>query len=333
MTMSVGLGRVVNDPTASVLVRKALGALSTPALIVTDQGITIDDDGRIAVKLNPNGGLSQDEDGLAIVADGGDGSIMGLTGQFIAPDDWIGVDVRMTVPESTVVDTAWSYYCGDMVLGVLTTVDYQYGYYAGPMTIGVNRIAAFVSEVATPPVGPPIRWNAYLSGTAWNYFNGAVGIGVDEPASKLHVQAASEQARFGDSATDYLSINVSGGVVELDAHSTAYASANVIIRGHGTGGLVINSGDSIQFVVTGGAAAGACPINLDGTSQYIYLTVSNCANGDQCFATPDGVPSVGILSWSACIYAANTVEIRVRTANIGGTDTRVWRTTVIRFSP
>lgn len=64
MTMSVGLARIVNDPTASVLVRKALGALSTPGLLVYDTGLSIDDTGRIILKLKGDGGLVQDEDGL-----------------------------------------------------------------------------------------------------------------------------------------------------------------------------------------------------------------------------------------------------------------------------
>lgn len=64
MTMSVGLARIIVDPTAGVLTRKALGALSTPGLLVHDTGLSIDDDGRIYIKLKPDGGLIQDEDGL-----------------------------------------------------------------------------------------------------------------------------------------------------------------------------------------------------------------------------------------------------------------------------
>lgn len=64
MTMSVGLARIVNDPSASVLVRKALGALSTPGLLVYDTSLTIDDTGRLALRLKEGGGLIQDEDGL-----------------------------------------------------------------------------------------------------------------------------------------------------------------------------------------------------------------------------------------------------------------------------
>lgn len=64
MTMSVGLGKIQNDPKASVLTRKALGALSTPGLLVHDTGLSIDGEGRIYIKLKADGGLLQDDDGL-----------------------------------------------------------------------------------------------------------------------------------------------------------------------------------------------------------------------------------------------------------------------------
>lgn len=68
MTMSVGLARIINDPDASVLTRKALGALSNPVLVVTDKGVTINDDGLIALKLKPGGGLTEDATGLSAAA-------------------------------------------------------------------------------------------------------------------------------------------------------------------------------------------------------------------------------------------------------------------------
>lgn len=66
MTMSVGLGRIINDPDASTIIRKALGVLSTPGLLVHDKGLSIDDSGRIIVQLKPDGGLTEDEHGLSL---------------------------------------------------------------------------------------------------------------------------------------------------------------------------------------------------------------------------------------------------------------------------
>ncbi len=65
--MSVGLGKIINDPTASIRTRKALGRLSTPGLLVTDQGLTIDDDGRMALRVKPSAGLTEDATGLSAV--------------------------------------------------------------------------------------------------------------------------------------------------------------------------------------------------------------------------------------------------------------------------
>lgn len=65
MTMSVGLARITVDSTVSnPLVRKMMGALSKPGLLVHDTGLSIDDDGRIIIKLSPESGLAQDETGL-----------------------------------------------------------------------------------------------------------------------------------------------------------------------------------------------------------------------------------------------------------------------------
>lgn len=92
MTMSVGLARIITDPTASVLVRKALGALSTPGLLVYDDALTIDDTGRIVLRLHPDGGLSKSENGLAIdsVIDPPDTSILvgvGIDSHWDLPTD------------------------------------------------------------------------------------------------------------------------------------------------------------------------------------------------------------------------------------------------------
>lgn len=66
MTLSVGLGKIVNDPTASIRTRKALGALSTPGLLVLDKGLTINNDGRLNLRLKAGGGITEDATGLSL---------------------------------------------------------------------------------------------------------------------------------------------------------------------------------------------------------------------------------------------------------------------------
>jgi selenophosphate synthetase-related protein len=69
MTLSVGLGRITNDPEAPIRTRKALGRLSTPGLLVLDKGLTIDTNGRMVLRIAAGAGLSEDSNGLAVKLD------------------------------------------------------------------------------------------------------------------------------------------------------------------------------------------------------------------------------------------------------------------------
>ncbi|GEM_PF-2169516 len=75
MSLSVGLGKIINDPEATLRTRRALGALSTPGLLVLDTGITIDSDGRLVLRLKSTGGLTQDETGLSVFSGKGTASL------------------------------------------------------------------------------------------------------------------------------------------------------------------------------------------------------------------------------------------------------------------
>lgn len=89
MSMSVGLGKIQNDPDATPLTRKALGALSTPHLIVDNQGISVDDEGRLFVRLVDGGGV--------IMADGG------LTTETV-----YGIDSEINLEETKLYDRDWN---------------------------------------------------------------------------------------------------------------------------------------------------------------------------------------------------------------------------------
>lgn len=64
MTMTRGLGGIVSDPGIDLRVRRALDRLGTPYLLVTDEGVTINDEGKIALRLVAGSGLSQSASGL-----------------------------------------------------------------------------------------------------------------------------------------------------------------------------------------------------------------------------------------------------------------------------
>lgn len=95
MTMSVGLAKIQNDPDAPIMTRKALGALSTPGLLVHDTGLSIDNDGRIIIKLNPDGGLLQDENGVSLID------------SIINPPVKVGIDSEVD-PRSEAYDREWN---------------------------------------------------------------------------------------------------------------------------------------------------------------------------------------------------------------------------------
>ena len=90
MALSVGLGRIVNDPDAPIRTRKALGRLATPGLLVTDEGLTINSDGRIVLKLSV--GLQQGAFGLAVRAKSEGGISAGTFG--LSEDDQ-GISVKL----------------------------------------------------------------------------------------------------------------------------------------------------------------------------------------------------------------------------------------------
>lgn len=91
MTLSVGLARIVNDPDATIRTRQALGRLATPGLLVTDQGITIDTNGRIVLRLSS--GLTESVSGLSVKVKSGGGIVAGDDG--LALDDPLG-DITFT---------------------------------------------------------------------------------------------------------------------------------------------------------------------------------------------------------------------------------------------
>lgn len=103
MTLSVGFGRIVNDPEASILTRKALGRLETPGLLVTDEGLTINNDGRMVLRLTPS--LSQNSDGLAVRISADGGIVIGDDGLELAPFEDIVCD-NIIVNQNAVVGGA-----------------------------------------------------------------------------------------------------------------------------------------------------------------------------------------------------------------------------------
>lgn len=107
MSMSVGLGKIANDPQATALTRKALGILSTPGLLVYDDALTIDDTGRIVLRVDPAGGIAVTENGLKLKI--GDGSTLsvGQDGVSLTETPTIGVDSEVELNAES-YDREWN---------------------------------------------------------------------------------------------------------------------------------------------------------------------------------------------------------------------------------
>lgn len=316
MTMSVGLGRIINDPKASVIVRKALGTLSTPELIVTDEGVTINDDGKIAIKLNPNGGLAQDADGLSVgVANTG---ITGSTIGHPVVTGFVGVQVNLELPKFINPIDTWSYYAGDAQSGLGSSVTNFYGYYVDAMTEGTDLNAAFCGNVQSATDA----WNVYMIGTAANYFAGSVSIGTEDITAKLCVEATTEQFRLRYDATNYISMTVSStGTTTIQGFGSAagitVTAPTVTMTGGtgglrltgGAGGLIINSSTPIKrFVVTSTTFS----VGAGSAFADTVLFVPGVFNGDAVMVVPTTMPTSDMISWFGVCTADNTVTIRIR---------------------
>ena len=338
MTMSVGLGRIIYDPTASVLTRKALGTLSTPGLLVTDEAITIDNNGRIALKINPYSGLAQDADGLSL----GAGSPIGtpVTG-------YVGIQINIQLPDSTTPTNAWSFYAEDPTVGLGSSIGNYYAYYADDVARGTNsNVGVYIANmtnatslntgvwVADLAGGTELnigfrgevsigadKWNVYMDGTASNYFSGKVGVGDSTVPAKLSVLSTTEQLRLQYSASKYVSVTVDSlGNTSIEAVGT---NANIDLVTSGTGNVTIN-GLSVPKVIT---ASYGLNVLLNGTVQE--FAIPGVATGDAVVVSSLLGPSVSILSWCARAVA-NSCIVRFNTKNTGGTDLRTWYVKAIR---
>lgn len=304
MTMSVGLGRIINDPKASIIVRKALGALSTPGLIVTDEGVTIDNTGRIAIKINPDGGLAQDDDGIAV----GTGRTVG----FPVVTGFVGIQVNLELAESINPVNAWSYYAGDASVEIGSSVENHYGYYVEDLTAGTISNAAFCGDVAAATG----QWNVYMSGTAANHFAGSVAIGTTTVTAKLSVLSTTEQLRLEYDASNYC-----GFTVGATGTTTIQAT-----------GVKLNTGAVIKRFLTATATLTINRYTPDGIIDYT-ITVTGAQVGDSVIVSPVGLLTNDAASWSGAVSSTNTVTVRILNAAavLGGSYSWDIRVTVIGF--
>ncbi len=259
MTLSVGLARIVNDPDAPIRTRQALGRLATPGLLVTDEGLTINTDGRIVLRLSS--GLSEDTSGVSVKVKSGGGIVSGDDG--IALDDPLG-DITFT--NITVNQNA--NITGDVNV-------------AG----AVNVIGAVSAPVINS--GTITNTGDIASGTATIVGNASVGgtfTGVIINAGTLAVSGNASVA--GTTTTLSLAVTGNAGIAgsmgcgtasvggSLTAGSASVSGAMTVGGALTAGSSSISGNASVSGTLTVGSSITAANVNVSGAIQAGSATIT-----------------------------------------------------------
>ena len=272
MTMSVGLGRIENDSQATVLTRKALGILSTPGLLVYDDALTIDETGRITLRLKDGGGLQKDETGLSLV-----------------------------------------------------------------QTFGID------SEVNLNVGDHDREWNARLTGSAPNYFEGSLNVGTESvPLTKMHIMAQYPQQRlsFDDFNTmvqytwpngfhEFYSVGTRPGFQFISGYLLPdnLTSADISQL---AGGVRINFGTEVERILRYNVDMGFAGGGTIGSVSWeeLLINVDPAWNvqpsKDHVTACPTVAIPSQILCWSARVSAVNQIAVRVGYFDVVGARSEPW---------
>jgi hypothetical protein len=148
-----------------------------------------------------------------------------------------------------------------------SSVTNQYGFFADASVIDATNNYGFYGNIASATS----RWNLYMNGTAQNYINGNLGIGVTVPTVKLDVSGAG---LFSSSVTAGSFIKSGGTSAQLLAGD----------------GSVVTAGTNIT--ISGGTISSSGGLSGSGTTNYVTkFTGSTSIGNSQIF---DNGTNVGI---------------------------------------
>lgn len=139
------------------------------------------------------------------------------------------------------------------ITGTLTS---QTGFLAAASLIGATNNYGFVSEI---PSGAN-RWNFYSSGTADNYFEGNVGIGITIPSNKVHI------------VNDSSATNTVTDVLRVESRSSGTPAAGI---GVGIEFAAETSANNYEI----GAVIEAVTTDVTSTSEDFDLVFRTMAGG------------------------------------------------------
>ena len=118
-----------------------------------------------------------------------------------------------TQAASFTISNLQHYFAQQGTIGAGSTVTNQYGFNAASSLVGATNNYGFYGNL---PISGTSNWNAYMSGTAPNYFGGAIGVG----SATLNIYNLRMQLNLTGGTTFY---NIySGGTIQSDVTGNAY---------------------------------------------------------------------------------------------------------------
>lgn len=317
MTLSVGLGRIINDPKATILTRKALGALSNPALLVTDKGLTIDNSGRLVLRLAPGEGLVEDSNGLAVK---------------LAPNGGITVDTNGL---AVVLDAFDALTCNSLIVNTTATVGTLE---AGAVVSSGNVSGVDATFSGSASLGSATVTGALTAGSA--AISGTLTAGTFNPSS-LNVSGALTAG----------SAVVSGAIIASSVTSGSVNSATGTILALSSTTGTISFFNATSATVSGLVSAGSVRVS-GGTTMgrllsFLHTVTVPITMGPHEFSVScpgavvqdavvvtlvaDDFWSGRINAWSgSCRNSNDVAEIRVM-CDGGGSTTVTFRVVIMGF--
>jgi len=312
MTLSVGLGRIINDPKATILTRKALGALSNPALLVTDKGLTIDNSGRLVLRLASDAGLSEDSNGLAVKLAPNGGITVDSNGLSVA----VGSEFDVLTCNSLIVNTV-------ATVGTLNAGDVE----SSGNVSGVNAIFSGGAAVT----GVLSAGSASITGalTAGSFSPSSLSVSGALTAGSAVVSgaiiASSVTAGSVNSATGtILALSSTTGTISFFNATSATVSGlvsagSVRVSGGTTMGRLLSFLHTVTVPVTIGPHkfVVSCPGAVNQDAVVVTLVAEDFFSGR-------------INSWSGSCFGNDIAEICVM-CDGGGSTTVTFRVVIMGF--
>jgi hypothetical protein len=200
-----------------------------------------------------------------------------------------------------------------------STVTNQYGFFADASVSGATNNYGFYGNIASATGA----WNLYMNGTAQNYINGNLGIGVTVPTVKLDVSGAG---LFSSSVTASSFIKSGGTSAQLLAGdgSVVTAGTNITISGgtiSSSGGLSGSGTTNYVPKFTGSSAIGNSQIFDNGTNVGIATATPasrlSVWEGEMTISNLSSAYTAPMGSLAAYNVNANTGGLIFKTSNSG----------------